>query len=142
MKLNSRRTAATLAIIYVSLVFFCCLYKFSGSENLDLSRYLFGIRLDRYAHFTMFFPYPFVAWLFLHYEKGTFLLHKYPYLAILVSGFLLALAAEASQELLTAYRDTDPYDLIANFTGVTVGTIMVYAMKRPLKKICNLLFGL
>lgn len=142
MKLNSRTTAATLAIIYVSLVFFCCLYKFSGSDNLDLMQYFMGIRLDRYAHFTMFFPYPFVAWLFLHYEKGTSLLHKYPYPAILVSGFLLALAAEASQELLTAYRDTDPYDLIANFTGVTVGTIMVYALKRPLKKICNLLFGL
>ena len=46
-----------LYIIYIMMVLFFCFYSFSSSD-LDLNRYFLGIRLDRYIHFAMFFPYP------------------------------------------------------------------------------------
>ena len=135
-------TIVTIALIlYIFLVFFCCLYKFSGTDNIDLAQYFLGIRLDRYIHFTMFFPYPFVAWLYIKSSKrGTFY-SKYKYSTILLTGLILASVAEASQEMLTSYRDTDPFDLIANFMGISVATIIVYIFRNILSRLYILVFG-
>ncbi len=140
MKLNPRITAITLVIIYISLVFFCCLYRFSGSESLDLGQYFLGIRLDRCIHFTMFLPYPFVGWILINYDKKLNGWKKYTFSILLISGMILATTAEASQEMLTSYRDTDPFDLIANFIGIATGTLLVYILKGFLKRISDWIF--
>ncbi len=141
MKPSPRIIAIFLAVTYISLVFFCCLHRFSGSENLDLGRYFLGIRLDRCAHFAMFLPYPFVAWFFINYDQKIKGWSRYTYSIIFISGLLLATLAEVSQEFLTTYRDADPFDLVANFTAITTGTLAVYALDKPFKKIIHRLFG-
>ena len=140
MKLNPSYTAIALIIIYISLVFFCCLHHFSGADNLDLGTFFLGIRLDRYIHFVMFFPYPFTAWLFLNYNKKFASWSRYTPSIILLSGFVLATVAEASQELFTSYRDTDPFDLVANYTGISAATLLVYILQKPIKNISNWIF--
>lgn len=131
-----------LMLIYIALVFFCCLYNFSSGPELDFGTYFLGIRLDRYIHFTMFFPYPFVAWLFLTYNKRYNIYKSFTYSAILISGLFFASLAEASQELLTQYRDTDPFDFVANLTGISVGTALVYIFNKPIKKISDWVFSI
>ncbi len=126
MKRNSIIITTLLLAIYIALVFFCCLYHISATEKIDVHQYIFGIRLDRYIHFTMFFPYPFVAGIFMKSCKKMAPYRKYTGLIILVSGIVLAFLAEFSQEALTSYRDTDPYDLVANITGVILATIAVF----------------
>lgn len=139
---NTSYIAVTfLLFIYISLVFFCCLYNFSDG-NIDMGKYFLGIRLDRYIHFAMFFPYPFIGWMFLNYNKKVLVYKKYTFAAIILSGIFLASAAEASQELFTTYRDTDPFDLGSNVTGIFAGTLAVYIFQRPLIKICDKLFKL
>lgn len=117
-------------LFYVALVLFCCLYKFSSTPNMDLGKFFLGIRLDRYAHFIMFFPYPFIAWLLFKYNRAIGIKRKYIFAAILISGLFFASLTEASQELLTSYRDSDPFDFIANITGISTGTLTVYLLTR------------
>ena len=90
--MEKKKTYVTVTILfltYIALVFFCCLYSFSNTE-LDISKYFLGIRLDRYVHFTMFFPYPFSAWLFIHYNEFTKRLCNHQFIIIiLLSAFLI-----------------------------------------------------
>ncbi|MBR5855872.1 MAG: hypothetical protein IKY70_01205 [Bacteroidales bacterium] len=134
-KPESHIIVTALMIIYIAMVLFCCLYNFSSTPNIDIGKYFLGIRADRYIHFTMFLPYPFVMWLFLTYSKyfnsrnnsnSSIIRTKYIFPAILISGLFFATLAEASQELLTQYRDTDPFDFVANITGISVGTLIIY----------------
>ena len=136
-KIKSYIVVTTLMLIYIALVFFCCLHNFSSGPELDLGKYFLGIRLDRYIHFTMFFPYPFVAWLFLNYTNKFNIYRHYTYAIILISGLFFATLAEASQEMLTLYRDTDPFDFVANLTGISVGTLLVHIFNKPIKKISD-----
>ncbi len=140
MKKHSFIIVTTLMLLYVALVFFCCLYNFSGNDTMDLNQYFLGIRLDRYVHFTMFFPYPFAAWLFLNYNSKTVVYKQYTYSFIILTGLLLASFAEASQELFTEYRDTDPFDLCANITGIFTATFILYILRKPLTALCDYLF--
>ena len=136
-KIKSYIVVTALMLIYIALVFFCCLHNFSSGPELDLGKYFLGIRLDRYIHFTMFFPYPFVAWLFLNYNNKFNIYRHYTYAIILISGLFFATLAETSQEMLTLYRDTDPFDFVANLTGISVGTLLVHIFNKPIKKISD-----
>lgn len=136
-KIKSYIVVTALMLIYIALVFFCCLYNFSSGPDLDLGKYFLGIRLDRYIHFTMFFPYPFVGWLFLNYNSRVNIYKRYTFSIILISGLFFATLAEASQEMLTLYRDTDPFDFVANLVGISVGTLLVYVFNKPIKKISD-----
>ncbi|MEG0517428.1 MAG: hypothetical protein RR555_00985 [Bacteroidales bacterium] len=133
-------TVTVLFVLYIATVFFFCLYNFSDT-NLDLAEYFLGIRMDRLFHFLMFFPYPFVCWLFFNYNKHIKIYKEYTFAAIILSGIVLAAFAEASQELFTSYRDSDPYDLGANLSGIMVGCLIAYILRKPLKKICNFLLN-
>lgn len=134
-------TVTVLFLLYIAAVFFFCLYNFSDT-NMNLATYIFGIRLDRALHFIMFLPYPFVCWLFFSYNKHIKIYKEYTFAAIILSGLLLASFAEAAQELFTNYRDSDPYDLGANITGIFVGSGIVYLFKGILIKIFNFILGI
>lgn len=109
------------------MVFFFCLYTFNDT-GVDLSKYIFGIRADRLAHFIMFFPYPFSAWLATKRELRE-RLGKYSHVVLLISGILLAITTEALQSL-NPGRDTDPLDLVANITGLLSATAIIYKTEK------------
>lgn len=141
--MEKRKTYITVSILfitYISLVFFCCLYSFSGTD-IDLVKYFLGIRLDRYIHFTMFFPYPFVAWLFLNYNSFTKRLSKHSLALIFISGLILAAIAETLQSLITTNRESDYLDYISNATGILVGTLIIAIFKSKIKAIYDFFFA-
>ncbi len=140
MKTNRIYTTVTLLfIIYIAAVFFFCLYNVSG-DSIDMGKYILGIRLDRIFHFLMFFPYPFIGWMFFNYNKRIKIYRQYMFAVIILSGILLASFSEAAQELFTTYRDGDPYDLGADITGIFAGSLIVYLFKEVFEKIIERIF--
>ena len=121
-----------LFVIYLGLVFFFCLYSFKDT-GVDLSTYFFGIRADRIAHFIMFFPYPFSAWLAVKEElRERF--GKLSHLILLLSGILLAFTAETLQ-LLNPSRDFDPIDLVANISGLATASLIIFFLEKSIDNV-------
>ena len=128
-----------LFVLYIAAVLFLCLFDLS-MDTVDMSKYFLGIRLDRVFHFLMFLPCPFVFWIFYYYNKRIKINSGYLFAVILLSGIIFGVLAEAAQEVFTTYRDGDPYDLGANVTGVFVGTLIVYILRKPLESLFNIIF--
>lgn len=118
----------SIPLIYLAIVLFCCLYDFSGTD-LSISMTYFGIPTDKIVHFIMFLPYPFVAWMFLNFNRIIIINNRYILSAIIISGFFLASFAEASQKLFTTWRSLDSYDLLANLSGIITGSLIIYLIK-------------
>ncbi|MDD4058102.1 MAG: VanZ family protein [Bacteroidales bacterium] len=116
-----------LFIVYICMVFFFCLYSFKDT-GVDLSKYIFGIRGDRIAHFIMFFPYPFSAWLASKKElREKF--GKASHLVLFISGVSLAITVELLQSLNTN-RESDPMDVLANLSGLLVATAIILILEK------------
>lgn len=124
MSKSPRLIIKSLYIIYIGLVMFFCFYNFSS--GVDLSKYFLGIRLDKYAHFVLFFPYPFIAWLTCKYSRHLAKYRKYSIWITFISGLLLAVFTEVVQKLLIPGREGDPYDFLADFIAITLGTIIIH----------------
>lgn len=123
-----------LLIIYIAIVFFCCLYNFSSGTGLDLDQHFLGIRMDRVAHFLMFLPYSFLCWGFIKFSHSRTFFARYITTTVIVSGVIIAIIAELSQELLTTYRDSDPWDLVANISAIIVGIIIITIFEKRKRK--------
>lgn len=103
--------------LYLAVLFFCTLYDFSDT-GISIGHMFLGIRSDKWIHFAMFFPYPFVC-------RGLLSIF-YPFrrrrhitsLTIFVSGVLLAAITELFQFWFTDYRSMDFYDSLADVIGV------------------------
>ena len=103
---------------------FFCFYRFS-STDIDLSRYFLGIRLDRYAHFAMFFPYPFIAWLTCRYTSRSQLLRRHAITVTLISGLIFAGMTELFQDWFFPSRQGDVMDFTADSISVISGCLIV-----------------
>ncbi len=144
-KIDSRKAiicSTIIFIVYMTAVMFLCLARFSGSGiDINLDDYFLGIRLDRIVHFSMFFPFPFICWLFFKYSSTRLQQNKkFRYAAIILAGVVFAAIAESSQELFTTYRDSDPFDFCANITGILTGCIILFLAEKQLHKIFHKLF--
>ena len=143
-KIDSRKAIICSTIIfiaYMATVMFLCLARFSGGGiDINLSDYFLGIRLDRIVHFSMFFPFPFICWLFLKYNTKLQQRKIFLYVAIILTGVAFAAIAESSQELFTTYRDSDPLDFCANITGIITGSVILFLAEKQLHKIFHKLF--
>lgn len=127
MQKGIRLLVKILFIIYIGMVLFFCFYKFS-STGLDLGKYFLGIRLDRYAHFLMFFPYPFISWLTCRYASSSQFLNKYAVAFTLVTGLIFAGATEIFQDWFFASRQGDVLDFAADSLSVLTGTFIVASL--------------
>lgn len=115
----------TLFIVYLLMVLFFCFYKFS-SPSIDLGKYFLGIRLDRYAHFIMFFPYPFISWLTCKYTFGSTVLKKYALAFTIASGLAFAAVTEICQDLFFLSRQGDVLDFAADSAAILAGAVIVH----------------
>lgn len=123
----------TLYIIYLAMVLFLCFYKFS-STGLNLSGYFLGIRLDRYAHFAMFFPYPFITWLTCRYTTDIGFIKKHAIAITFISGLVFACLTEVCQDLFFKSRQGDVFDFAADSISIAAGTIIIAITGTPAVK--------
>ena len=112
----------TAFVIYLAAVIYLCLMKPDNLPQTEL--YLFGLPLDKVAHFLMFLPFPALAYMML-WEKGR---KTWAELLILLSclavGVGLAFLTEYLQAM-TQYRSSDIKDIYADMTGLGIGCIVV-----------------
>ena len=114
------------------LLFFFSLYSFN-STPIDLSKYFWIIRIDRIAHFIMFFPFPFSAW-FAFGGKIKKKTGKFAFLTLLITGIVIASLTETLQAFIPG-RDSDWLDLVANFTSIFLGTLLVMCIDKYAKNV-------
>lgn len=122
----------TLFALYILLLFFFSLYSFKSSP-VDLSQFLWGIRADRIAHFVMYFPFPFSAW-FAFSSTIKKVTGKLAYLALFTTGIIIASTTELLQSF-TPSRESDWLDLVANYTAIFMGTILVILIDKYAKNV-------
>ena len=117
-----KETWKVVFLIYLAAVLYCCFGRFDDIPKPPVS--FLGIPLDKIVHFTLFFPFPFLAW--LAFDRFS----VKPWQSILfvsitlTAGLLLAAATEAGQGL-TAYRTGDIHDFAADAIALAVSSLIV-----------------
>lgn len=104
-------------IIYLLSVLYLCFGHISVDE--ELPKYLWGIPIDKCAHFGMFLPFPIFCTLAFSRKKPWRMLSF-----SLIAGITLASSIELLQSFLTDYRTTDIWDLVANMAAIAAGGLL------------------
>ncbi|MDP3436030.1 MAG: hypothetical protein Q8S04_02180 [Bacteroidales bacterium] len=125
-------TFRSLFLIYVAIVIFASLYSFKNT-SVDLSFFILGVRVDRLVHFIMFLPFPLFAWLAFGSTIKRYT-GRFSMSALAISGLLISTITETLQTL-NPNRDFDYIDLIANYSAIVVGTIMVALIEKYAKNV-------
>ena len=109
--------------LYVAGVLFLCFGHFDSTPSVPLD--FFGIPTDKIVHFTMFFPFPILAFFaFDRYTdsvKSTLLFVG----ATFIVGLILAFGTEWGQAHFTEYRSGDPLDLTADTIALLISSVVV-----------------
>lgn len=87
-----------------------------------------GIEADKIAHFIMFFPFPFSAW-FAFSSIIKKITKKHAYLLLFFTGIAVASTTELLQSFIPT-RDSDWLDLMANYTAIFLGTLLVMVIDK------------
>ncbi len=140
MQKSAKILIITLFIIYLCMVMFFCFYKF-GPSALDLGKYFLGIRLDRYAHFIMFFPYPFITWLTCRFTASSDFIRRNAVILTLVSGLVFAGLTEICQDLFFNSRQGDALDFAADSLSILSGCIIVSIIGHPVVRLIDRIFN-
>ncbi len=112
----------TAFVIYLAAVIYLCLMKPDNLPQTEL--YLFGLPLDKVAHFLMFLPFPALAYMMLWEKDRKTWAELLILLSCLAVGVGLAFLTEHLQAM-TQYRSSDIKDIYADMTGLGIGCIVV-----------------
>ncbi|MBO4585616.1 MAG: VanZ family protein [Bacteroidales bacterium] len=106
--------------LYLAAVAVLCFGNFSNLPSV--SNTILGIPTDKVVHFSMFFPFPILA--FLAYDKLTGTRRSVIIFALVtfLIGCLIAAGTELGQALLTEHRSGDPMDFLADFIALLAGS--------------------
>ncbi len=112
-----------LFFMYLAGVLFLCFGHFDSTPSVPLS--FFGIPTDKIVHFTMFFPFPILAFFafdrFTDSVKSTLLFTGTTFIV----GLILAFGTEWGQAHFTEYRSGDPMDLLADTLALFLSSVLV-----------------
>lgn len=118
---EDKRLHIVLFCLYLTAVVILCFMKPDDLPSVE--KYLFGIPIDKIAHFTMFLPYPILCSLsFMRHDMNKF--RRMCVLAIIViTGIGMAYGTEVIQAH-TGYRAYEIKDFYADMTGMCFGTLI------------------
>ena len=131
MKFRKRYIWLVILFIYICSVAYLCFMKPDEMPTID--PFLWGIPIDKLAHFAMFFPYPFLAYAaFQPHDKRRYI-HFIVLLIVVIVGAGLAVGTEQIQGMLE-YRSYDIADYMADMIGMgsSAFIIALYVLFRKL----------
>lgn len=131
MKIRKRYIWLVILFIYICSVAYLCFMKPDDIPTID--PYLWGIPVDKIAHFAMFFPYPFLAYAAFQPHCRRRYLHFIVLLIVVIVGAGLAVGTEQIQGMLE-YRSYDIADYMADMIGIgsSAFIIALYVLFRKL----------
>lgn len=115
MKIRERYIWLVILFIYICSVAYLCFMKPDDIPTID--PYLWGIPVDKIAHFAMFFPYPFLAYAAFQPHGRRRYVHFIVLLIVVIVGAGLAVGTEQIQGMLE-YRSYDIADYMADMIGI------------------------
>lgn len=124
MKKGWRIFFGFLLLVYLAAVMYLCFYKF---QSLPHIRKIWGFPADKFVHFVMFLPFPFLMYLTFapitrHFPKA--LLHI---LIIFGIGCSIAAGTEVIQTHLK-YRTGDLMDFKADSMALAISSVFTLLM--------------
>lgn len=131
MKIRKRYIWLVILFIYICSVAYLCFMKPDDIPTID--PYLWGIPVDKIAHFAMFFPYPFLAYAAFQPHGRSRYVHFIVLLILVIVGAGLAVGTEQIQGMLE-YRSYDIADYMADMIGIgsSAFIIALYVLFRKL----------
>ncbi len=114
-----------MALYFIAVGFLC----FGHFDSIDMASGMFlGIPTDKIVHFSMFFPFPLLAYAtFGRKIKGNFRT-MLSIVLIFATGCILAIGTELGQGL-TDYRSCDINDFRADAIGMAVSSIILVCIE-------------
>ena len=122
---KARKIFRILLVLYLISILVLCFANLSSLP--DVSKTLFGIDIDKIAHFLMFLPFP--ALFFLSFEGNPYALIG----AGVLAGLAVAGTTEWVQSFLT-YRSMDFADFMADMIGLLSGAALTAIAVAIIKK--------
>lgn len=110
-----------LFILYLLFVVYLCFGHVSVGD--DLPDAFLSIPIDKCVHFCMFLPFPILCTIAVSGKK--------PWRALsfsIIAGIAVATSLELLQGMLTDYRSTDIWDLVANLAAIVTGSLLTAAV--------------
>lgn len=121
MKFKRRYIWIIILCLYFAAVMALCLMRPEAIP--EINRDLWGIPMDKVAHFLMFFPYPAIAYItFRPYDTRKWL-HLMVLFAVFATGIGLAMGTEQLQGL-SEYRSYEIEDFYADILGMECSTFL------------------
>ena len=120
-------------LLFVLYIITVCVLCFTGSPSLpEVDQFIFGIPLDKIAHFLMFAPFPVLAY-YAFERLGGKTDHNVRFaLLTFLTGELFALLTETVQHFLPT-RSMELSDFLADTIGITLCTVAM-AIFRNLRR--------
>lgn len=131
MKFRKRYIWLVILFIYICSVAYLCFMK--PDEIPAIDPFLWGIPIDKLAHFAMFFPYPFLAYAAFQPHNKRRYIHFIVLLIVVIVGAGLAVGTEQIQGMLE-YRSYDIADYMADMIGMSSSAFInaLYVLFRKL----------
>lgn len=121
MKLKQRHIWLCILCIYFGAVLTVCLIR---PESLpEVQPDLWGIPIDKVAHFLMFFPYPIIAYRTFRPTFSSRWIHLLVLAAIFAAGTGIAMGTERLQGM-SEYRSFEMEDFYADILGMECSAVI------------------
>jgi len=114
----TNRIFTTIFIIYLIIVAYLSFGHVTPPSSWPMK--IYGIYLDKYVHFLMFFPYVILAHLAFCRKNFWRTL-----VIVLITGIFVSFPFELLQTAITEYRTTEPWDLVINMGAMATGGFAV-----------------
>ncbi len=132
MRIRKRYIWTASLCLYLAAVAYLCFMKFESMP--DIRPDLWGIPIDKVAHFLMFMPYPVVAYGAFRGKERKLSRDLAVLTIAFVTGIGLAMGTEQIQGQLE-YRSYDMKDLLADLTGMSFSTAVIFIYIMITKKL-------
>lgn len=123
--MNNKTIFTGLFALYLIAVLTLCLIRPSSLPEIEKD-FLFGIPLDKAAHFLMFLPFPILSTISFTNDCNGLTRKLALLLVFSVMGVGFAFGTEVLQEM-TRYRSRETADLIADMAGLATGSVSAAA---------------
>ncbi|MDO5321470.1 MAG: VanZ family protein [Bacteroidia bacterium] len=125
-----------LMILYILAVGFLCFNNFKDLP--EAPKYLFGIPMDKIAHFCMFFPFPLLGFFSFDHQRWSAVETIGHVISLIAWGCIFAGITEIIQGMLP-YRTQDINDFKADVLAIAVSSTIVliidlFMVKHPRRR--------